>query len=67
MGPVLELDEAMQTIVATLTNIEELMPEQEERIHQLLRHCFLTAEVVWEKANISACTVSGQVGSVAII
>ena len=27
-------------------------------IHKGQRHCFFTASGVWEKANISACTVS---------
>ena len=38
MAAVLELDVAIQTVVATLGNVEELKPEQEECVH-LFIHC----------------------------
>ena len=66
MTAVLELDEPIQAVVATLANIVELKPEQEQCTHQGQIHCFLTAKGVWEKVNISACTISGEVGSIAI-
>ena len=54
MAAVLDLDEAMQTAVATPANIEELKPEQEVWVwqinHQGQRHCCLTAN----KLNVSA-------------
>ena len=59
MAALLELDEAIQTVEATLAR------RMCTFIHQGLRHCSLTANG-WEKADISACTISVKVGSTAI-
>ena len=69
IATVLKIDEVIQTGAATLANIKELKSEQEECkcIHQGQRHCFFTANGVWGKANISACTISGKVGSIVIL
>ena len=64
-----ELDEAIQTVVATQSEhrrIEAGAGRTCQLIHQGQRHCFVTASRVLENAKISACTVSGKVGSIAI-
>ena len=69
MASVLELEGAIQTVVATLENIGDWKTEQEECVHLFIKgqiHCFLTANRVWENNNMSSCTVSGEVGSIAI-
>ena len=69
MAAGLEVDKAIQTLVTMLVKIGELKAEQEECVyffHQGGRHCFHTANRVWKKANMSACTVSDEIGSIAI-
>ena len=52
-----------KTVVATQANIEDLKPEQEECVHLFKgKHIvFCLPAGVWEKANTSARTVSGNV------
>ena len=51
----LELDEAIKPVVATLANIAELKPEQEECVKLFIegKDVALVPTLFWEKPNIS--------------
>ena len=65
MAAVVDLVEAIQTVVAMPANIKKVKPEQEECVNAFIKGKD-RANGLWKKANISACTVSGEVGSTAI-
>ena len=64
MAAVLELDKVIKTVVATLANTETLKPGWEELIKLFIDR---KDTVLGKSLIISACTVSGKVGSIALV